>query len=241
MVAKMSIIQREEQLKMRCDELDLSFSGWVDPSNITKYSKFYVVCNNGHKTEKQIKPFVSKNRPNRCFLCSPKMRNTKESRIEEIKLCAGAIGYTFIDFVGNYKDSHTKISMRCDKEHTWNVSIIAFLNQGHRCKKCASYGFNPNKPAYIYIQNLSGKFLKFGITNRTPEQRMQTQSIKSIYSHTLVYKHRFENGIDAMNIENDIKKQLICGVVDKKDMTDGYTETVSISDYDSLLNIIKGI
>lgn len=241
MVAKISIEQREHQLKERCAELELSFDGWVDQSTITKYSKFYVVCSKGHRTEKQIKPFVNKSRPNGCYLCSPKMKTSKDSRIEEIKTLADSVGYTFVDFVGVYKDAHTKISMVCDKGHDWNVSIVAFLNQGHRCKKCATSGFNPNKPAYVYIQSLSDKFLKFGITNRTPRQRMCAQSSKSIYKHELVYQKLFDKGIDAMSIEQKIKQSLVCGVVDKSDMMDGYTETTDISNYNKLLNIIEGV
>lgn len=241
MVARISTEQREHQLKERCVELDLSFDGWSDSSDVTKYSKFYVLCEKGHRTEKQIKPFMTKSRPNRCYLCSPKMRTSEDSRKKEIIQLADSIGYSFIGFDSPYKDAHSKVSLVCSHGHSWKVSIVAFLNQGHRCKMCSVTGFNPNKPAYFYVQCLSDRFLKFGITNRTPEKRMAAQAGKSVYSHKLIYQKRFDKGIDAIALETMIKKTFVCGVVDRIDMMDGYTETIHISDRDKLLNIIEGI
>lgn len=70
--------------------------------------------------------------------------------------------------------------------------------------------------------------VKFGITNNTPESRMVQQSSKSIFTHELFDSFHFEDGNKALEIENAIKLKYKnkTGYVSRKEMKDGFTETV---------------
>ena len=48
------------------------------------------------------------------------------------------------------------------------------LRKGCRCAKCASYGYNPGKPAWLYFMERPGE-MQVGITNH-PDQRLATHA-----------------------------------------------------------------
>lgn len=58
--------------------------------------------------------------------------------------------------------------VRCSEGHEWTVRADN-LRDGKRCGKCCTYGFNPDKPSWMYLLLfVTTGILKVGITNRNP-------------------------------------------------------------------------
>ena len=57
--------------------------------------------------------------------------------------------------------------------HVWTTTASR-LRKGSRCAKCASYGYNPGKPAWLYFMERPGE-MQVGITNH-PDQRLATHA-----------------------------------------------------------------
>lgn len=74
-----------------------------------------------------------------------------------------------------YEGTYIPIKIICPKHgEFWQIPTDHINGCG--CKKCAKYGFNPQKPSIIYflkLQTAIAAFWKIGITNRTVEDRFR--------------------------------------------------------------------
>ena len=70
--------------------------------------------------------------------------------------------------------------------------------------------------------------IKFGIANNS-KQRIKRQNSKSIYEIRQYQVYTFPTVQQCKKAERECKKELICGVISKTDMLDGYTETTCTS------------
>ena len=96
------------------------------------------------------------------------------------------------------------------------------------CWSCATHGFNPAKPAIVYVI-ASSKWVKVGITN--PTSRRLNQHAKQGLTNVL-HILEFESGHDAAALERlwmEFKATLPTHMyATKDDVADGYTETVAL-------------
>ena len=71
-------------------------------------------------------------------------------------------------------------------------------------------GFDPTKPGYQYyirFNNLNYDSLyKVGVTNKTPKERITTMHVFNDWSYDILQELYFENGKDALDLENYNKK-----------------------------------
>lgn len=90
---------------------------------------------------------------------------------------------------------------KCDKDWTTTFEIV---NGGCGCPNCAKTGFNPSKPAWLYVLLLDtpkGSCYGFGITN-VLKGRMKRH--KNTLGAMLDYKYPpryFDSGVEAQKIE----------------------------------------
>jgi predicted Zn-ribbon and HTH transcriptional regulator len=100
-----------------------------------------------------------------CPRCAGYLSITQEEAINRFKQSG-------LFLTSSYKDSHSDVSAECMKcGHEWNGKPYHIFNGGG-CPNCASYGFNPGKPAILYYIHVLGTiYYKIGITNRTLRQR----------------------------------------------------------------------
>jgi len=137
-------------------------------------------------------------RGNGCPKCAGNAAKTTEEYKEEIKDFP-------LEVLGTYKNNHTKILHRCGVCHyEWKIKPSHVL-KGHGCPHCASYGFNPNKPATLYYLSVHhGMAYKIGITNRTVEERFSNKDFENI---TILEEWYFEDGKEAQQKERDILEE----------------------------------
>jgi hypothetical protein len=128
--------------------------------------------------------------------------------------------------------SGKKYWWECPEGHKYEQTSLSFFH-GRRCATCAETGFNPLKPAILYLlQNESLEACKLGITN-TGTTRLASFKSKG----WRVFKtFEFTVGSDALALEGVLKKWLreemgIPVFLTKGDMDrlGGHTETFSES------------
>lgn len=149
-----------------------------------------------------------------------------------------------VSIIGEYTGNRTRVIVRCtEDDYEWDTTIDSLV-RGYGCPQCSQYGFNPNKPAYIYLVKWTTinerPFLKFGITNRDVETRVRQQKYKSVYQPEILATKYFENGKDAVELENKFKElqaTLCFGRPSKKLFPDGYTETLPIESLQEALEL----
>ena len=69
--------------------------------------------------------------------------------------------------------SHKYFKWRCGKGHVWVATAKSRCSLGRGCPTCAVSGFDPNRPAYLYLlRHDAWGLLQIGITNK-PSKRLQ--------------------------------------------------------------------
>lgn len=180
----------------------------------------------------------------RCKQCGIDKQVREQSMSQEMFIERGiAIHGEKYDYTNvNYVNAHVKVQLTCNSCGTeFKISPSKHLN-GQGCRKCCKFGgFDYTKPGYFYIQKLTREkleYYKFGITYDV-QKRMSQQKYGSKFEHELIHTEYFENGMDAVLLETQIKNTLTCSVLKKEDLPDGYTETINSNDIELLLEIVK--
>ncbi len=147
-------------------------------------------------------------------------------------------GYVLEGLEGDIFSKQLKIKQYCpEHDHRFVVTWDSFKGGTKGCKYCCTCAFRTDIPVYFYIQTLDDRYIKFGVTNRKVERRMIEQQRESVFSHELVTSYRFMNGVYADKLERLIKQRFKCGVVSRRDMRDGYTETLPIKELSNLITM----
>lgn len=146
---------------------------------------------------------------NGCLNCgikklSDSKRGSKEQFIKRaISTHGDKYDYSKVRFIA----TNEKIEIVC-KVHGSFTQLPAHHIRGVGCPKCASYGFNPNKPAYLYYLRVTTEdnqvLYKIGITNRTVTERFQLADLQKI---EIVKQRLYSIGQDALDWENRLKYQ----------------------------------
>lgn len=192
-----------------------------------KCSKIKVAERNTRKTEQE-----KKKREERKFI---KRDTTLRHRINERNI---ETGYVLEEIVYMSDFEQSLIKQLCpEHNHRFAITVQSFNGNTKGCKYCCTSAFRKDKPVNFYIQTLDDRYIKFGVTNRNVKRRMIEQQRESVFSHELVTSYRFVNGEYADKLERLIKKRFKCGVVNRLDMRDGYTETLPINELSKLITM----
>jgi hypothetical protein len=106
---------------------------------------------------------------------------------------------------GEYESYRSKVACSCNVcGLNWKAKIPTLLCTPTGCPTCAKTGFDPNKPGYLYYLRVSDSnqtYWKIGITNLSVKKRFRKSDREKI---TILYCHKFENGLDAYSAEQNI-------------------------------------
>lgn len=153
-------------------------------------------------------------------------------------------GFIFNRVVGDYIGSSSTISFSCPEHGEKFATYRNFVSNGTGCNECMQSGFNVRKPGYFYISKwVLGDVVigKYGITNRTPEIRMEEQSRGTGFIPVEINSIFFENGQNALDLENFVSGKWNHGILTEKEFSDGFTETVCESDYMEINNSVDSL
>lgn len=215
------------------------------PSTIKSSTKVKLFCNTHNKTlsismDRLIKgancPSCSAVITNKIY--KPVKPKTTYEIVERFKSKHGdRFDYSEVE----YTHSHEKVKITCNIHGSFYQIPHIHIQSKEGCPSCAKCGFNDSKPANLYLQLLNDKFIKFGITNNNPYDRLYNQKRLSKFSHDMLNIFSFMSGKDARDLELEIKHLLSdeVSVVAKEDMKDGYTETTYLKNYTKILRCIE--
>lgn len=151
---------------------------------------------------------------NKCPKCYRNIKKTSKQYDSEIS----ATDYLRLE---DYITAKTKILHRhvtCGYE--WLVRPDAILC-GQGCPKCANYGFQPTKPAYLYyIYFPSLDLYKVGVTNNL-KVRHSSFGIPT----EMLHSEYFNTGAEALDEEKKALKQLKTFLYNTEELNSGNTET----------------
>ena len=128
----------------------------------------------------------------KCPNCFGNFRRKKTTEDYKLELLNKGIAHKCVE---PYINARIPILHLCSKGHEWLIRPDNML-RGDGCPSCASYGFDPNKPAVLYYVKISNNeltYYKIGITNNL-EKRFQAERDKRI--EVLLTRH-FSIGSDA--------------------------------------------
>ena len=128
----------------------------------------------------------------------------------------------------------------------WNVRP-GHIMDGSGCPKCAKTGFHPDKPASLYIYEIKheGKrIIKVGITRNDSFIRIQKiiqhgNNLGKKITTKKINEFYFQKGLDALNIETEIKRKFQNFNDPIFEFATGWTEMFSFQIKKELLNFIQ--
>lgn len=112
------------------------------------------------------------------------------------------------------------------------------IQQGKR--PCACY---PNRQQECYINwavdnHNNAVAIKFGISSNS-KRRVKQQNSKSVYEIRQHAIYTFPSVASCKKAERECKQFLTCGIILKRDMPDGWTETTSVMNLEKIIEIYK--
>ena len=118
--------------------------------------------------------------------------------------------------------------MSCPKCEEQGEAEASNLQQGNHPCACCNMRQQECYINWIVDDHNNAVAIKFGIANNS-KQRIKAQNKKSIYEIRQYQVYTFPDVASCKKAERECKEELICGVVSKTDMLDGWTETTCTS------------
>ncbi|MBB6763133.1 hypothetical protein HEO25_018860 [Escherichia coli] len=243
-----------DKIAKECKKLGFEFLGFVGDVWQGYYTKLILRCPKHDHTwdTTNYANFIS-GKAKGCVKCrlekSNKSKGFDPAKYEAniARLLEGR-DIVFLGWVGGAcKNSHSRMILKCLKHgETWDTTTYTnFIRRPEMgCSQCTMNGFRVTRPAWIYVQDVGGKAIKFGITNRkTAEDRMKQQANKSGLVHKMLFSWHFEDGKNAYDVESIIKQRFKdkLGVLAREVMPDGFTETLPNEILPNFLKDVKSL
>lgn len=144
-------------------------------------------------------------------------------------------GYVWVDWITK-PSSVGKFKYLCLVHGEQKGRASHLLNHGQGCPQCAGHS---QQQLYINIvkDNDIIVALKFGIA-KDSDRRLNYQNLRNMFFMERICLYDFSTVKQCKAAERAIKKKLKTGILTARELKDGYTETVSVSDLENLQKII---
>ena len=149
-----------------------------------------------------------------------------------------SMGYGFVSFEEPWRGKSTRVWMVCDDHGEWLGGSTQMLLSGRlSCRSCNNA---EQKQAYINLLEDNDNIIaiKFGVATDTGV-RVKQQNYKSVYNIRNHSTYVFPTASACRQAETRCKQFLICGVIPKDEMLDGYTETTWAYNIDKVIEIYE--
>ena len=163
---------------------------------------------------------------------SPKYTDDQNT-FRAMKVCEDN-GYQFVGWLDKV-GTQSKFKYLCP-EHGVQIITLGSMFRGHGCPECAG-----NSQQQLYINTVKDNditvALKFGIA-KDSDRRLNSQNSRNMFHMERICLYNFNTVEQCKAAERAIKKKLKTGILTARELKDGYTETVSVSDLENLQKII---
>lgn len=233
MAAPKSWEQYKEECQPIANNKGIEILGYVEPF-IGCDTKMILRCRQEHEWKTcSISNFKH---GNSCPICSGKKPLTWETELPILEEIAQKKGYQVLGYVGEWKGNKTKLDLLCHCGNRWQSTAIHQFKGGRGCPQCAGHN---QQQLYINIvkDNDIIVALKFGIA-KDSDRRLNSQNSCNMFFMERICLYDFSTVKQCKAAERAIKKKLKTGILTERELKDGYTETVSVSDLENLQKII---
>lgn len=173
--------------------------------------------------------------------CSKSYRWTASQREYQIKkeLCRRentGLSYTFIGWSNSYLNSKSKFKYLCSKHGVQTITVDNFMT-GKCCYQCKG---RTQQQAYINMV-ISGHIpvaIKIGISNSSPN-RLKIQNRTNLFKMVNIGVWEFPTVQSCREAEAHCKRVFECSVLSCRELQDGWTETTSIKNLDSVVKVYE--
>lgn len=132
--------------------------------------------------------------------CSKVYRYTEQERIHQINSIDNV---EFVDWIDNYKNSHSKVIVKCSNNHQWASSITDLIHGGYGCSTCAQHGFSRSMHGTLYLlRSECGQHVKVGISNKH-KQRISDLSRGTPFGFEVIELYHNEDGKEIARLEKE--------------------------------------
>lgn len=135
-----------------------------------------------------------------------------------------------------YKNAHSKINIKCKMHGYFNQSANSHI-RGIGCPLCSG-----RKMKYAYLHAIENDntavAVKFGIASN-PSRRLKEQARLSIFDLNSICNFKFISNKNCAMAELECKRTLETGVLTKREMPDGYTETTYAYNVEKIIEIYE--
>lgn len=172
----------------------------------------------------------------RCSSSYPWTQDQYEYRIKK-KMQETTTTDDFVGFIDGFKNAKSKFTRSCKLHGEYEASIASYLVSSTGCPLCANQN---QQECYINFvkDNNSVVALKFGIA-KDSKQRIKNQNTKSRMSIEQFATWSFPDVKSCKAAEKFIKQNLKCRFLTKQEMPDGYTETTSVDNLETIIKIYE--
>lgn len=112
------------------------------------------------------------------------------------------------------------------------------LQRGHRSCACNTQNQQESYINWIIDSHGTVVAIKFGIASDS-KRRVKQQNSKSVYTIKQHSVYQFPDVTSCKKAERVCKQELECGIVLKRDMPDGWTETTWTYNLDKIIEIYE--
>ena len=216
---------------------------YAGTSGVRNKHQFACLCDCGSYTLVSTLNLRDKGKTKSCG-CSQNLWKTTidpnliQSRVKKVETDTDYI----VEDYGTGKHDREKWTFRCKLHGAFKATFSNVAVKRTQCPCCADIfkGFNQMIPGYFYLNLIerdgTAVALKYGITNSTPEKRIEWISAGTDLKLSNIFSNRFILGANALDMERSFKKQFGGRYISKEEMSDGFTETVPIETLEKSLN-----
>lgn len=114
----------------------------------------------------------------------------------------------YIQRCGSIQGNSNKVLWRCLKDacgYEWLATPKSILH-GSGCPSCANHGYNPSKPAVVYVYSINETYCGYGVTNNFKVRDTTHKNSFKNFGASAVLQAIFEcSGMEAQRIERLLK------------------------------------
>ena len=167
--------------------------------------------------------------------CATNYHYTEDQITYRVKKEVEREGYVWVDWITK-PSSIGKFKYLCLVHGEQIGSARNLLSLGQGCPQCAGHS---QQQLYVNVVKDNGIIvaLKFGIS-KDSDRRLNGQNSRNLFFMERICLYDFSTVKQCRAAERAIKKKLKTGILTARELKDGYTETVSVSDLENLQKII---
>lgn len=170
--------------------------------------------------------------------CATSYQYTKEQWEYKLTQKCRERGYEFKGWKGVKWGTKQKFIYICPHHGEQTTTPANFISRGSGCPECSNQNQQQCYINLVQDDNNTPVALKIGIA-KDSDVRLKNQNYNNLFQMSQISIYEFSTVQDCKDAEKACLTELKCGILNERELKDGYTETTSILNYDAVVSIYK--